>query len=53
VLDIAVDPSSVLVSVDQKPEAFNFDEQANQADIKATDAGGLGSVLRVDACRVK
>ncbi|MFL5814264.1 MAG: hypothetical protein ACJ763_11855 [Bdellovibrionia bacterium] len=52
-LDAVVDTDSVSVSVDQKPVMFNFDEQANQASIKGADAGGAGSLVRIDACRVK
>jgi hypothetical protein len=52
-LDEAVDPETVSVSVDQKPIAFSFDEQANQASIKTSDAGGAGSLVRIDACRAR
>jgi hypothetical protein len=52
-LDAAVDPDTVSVSVDQKPVAYRFDEQTNQASIQGADAGGAGSLVRIEACRAK
>lgn len=48
----AIDPQSIIVSVDQTQVPYTFDTSSEKAQIHANDAGGAGSIVNIDACRV-
>jgi hypothetical protein len=47
----AIDPQSIIVSVDQSQVPYTFDASSAKAQINASDAGGAGSIVNIDACR--
>jgi hypothetical protein len=52
-LDSVVDPDSIIVTVDQKRAPFSYESQSGVVRLDASDAGGAGSLITVDACRAK